>query len=164
MDKSIELTIPEFDLAVNTARLRMIASASLRLNHASTYDRNLLKRLEQETVGACGEIAVAKLFGAWFVPSVNTFHRTPDCLQDVEVRSTHHENGCLVVRRNDHNQRRFICCIVSAPTVRFAGWLYGHQAKKDEFLKNPGNMREEWFVPQQYLSSMDEMNEFLVDF
>ncbi len=156
----IVLIMPEFDLAVNTARIRMISSESQRLNHASTYERTLLKRLEEETVGACGEIAVAKHLDGWFVPGVNTFHKVADCMKNIEVRSTTIATGCLIVRDNDDNGRKYILAIVASPSVKLIGWMYGKNAKVDKFKRDPGSRRQAWFVPQDQLYSM---NEFLKD-
>lgn len=154
----IELTIPEFGQAVATAWLRIMASAMQRLNHATTYKRTLVKRLEEEVVGACGEIAVGKFADRWFVPSVNTFHRVPDCLGDVEVRATaHFDTGRLIVRGNDADDRRYVLALVDGQRVRLAGWLHGHEAKRPEWVQDPHNQRPAWFVPQDALRSMGEL-------
>jgi hypothetical protein len=147
----MELTLPEFEVAINTARLRIVASAMQRLNHASTYQRDLVKRLDEEVVGACGEMAVGKATGRWFVPSVNTFHRTPDCLKDVEVRATALPTGSLIVRENDADDRRFVLAIVQAPRVTLVGWMTGSEAKQPEFSRDPHGHRQAWFVPQDRL-------------
>ncbi len=147
----IELTLSEFDLAINTARLRMIASESLNCNHATTYERTLVKRLEEEVVGACGEIAFAKHIGKFFVPSVNAFNKEADVGLNVEVRSTIRLDGCLIVRNNDLDDRAFVLAIVDGKNVDLAGWLYGRDAKKDEWIKNPHGYRKAWFVPQNCL-------------
>lgn len=151
MGFTTELTLTEFEVAVNTARLRIVASAMQKLNHSSTYQRDLVKRLDEEVVGACGEIAVGKASGRWFVPSVNTFHRTPDCLGDVEVRSTAVPHGCLIVRDNDSDNRRYVLAIVNAPNVTLVGWITGGEAKQPEFLRDPHGHRPSWFVPQDRL-------------
>ena len=154
----IELTLPEFGQAVTTAWMRIMASAMQRLNHATTYQRTLVKRLEEEVVGACGEIAVGKYADKWFVPSVNTFHRVPDCLQDVEVRATaHFDTGRLIVRDNDSNDRRYVLALVEGQKVRLAGWIYGHEAKRSEWVQDPHGQRPAWFVPQGALRAMDEL-------
>jgi hypothetical protein len=154
----IELTVMEFGQAVFTAWTRIIASSMQQLNHATTYQRTLVKRLEEEVVGACGEIAVGKYTDKWFVPSVNTFHRVPDCLNDVEVRATaHFKNGHLIVRDNDAEDRRFVLALVDGQRVRLAGWLYGHEAKRSEWVQDPHNQRPSWFVPQSALRGMDEL-------
>lgn len=154
----IELTIPEFGHAVATAWMRILASAVQRLDHATTYKRSLVKRLEEEVVGACGEMAVGKHAGRWFVPSLNTFHRTPDCFEDVEVRSTAVvPGGRLIVRDNDSDSRRYVLALVTGDRVRLCGWAYGHEAKKPEYLNAPHRQRPAWFVPQEALRPMSEL-------
>ena len=156
MGYTTELTLPEFESAVNTARLRMMASAMQGLRHATTYQRNLVQRLDEEVVGACGEIAVGKAADKWFCPSVNTFHRTPDCLQDVEVRSTSLASGSLIVRDNDADDRRYVLAVVDAPMVTLVGWLTGAEAKQPEFVRDPHGHRKAWFVPQSRLHPITE--------
>jgi hypothetical protein len=154
----IELTIPEFGQAVSTAWMRIMASAMQRLNHATTYRRTLVKRLEEEVVGACGEIAVGKYADKWFVPSVNTFHRVPDCLGDVEVRATAIvDSGHLIVRDNDSDERRFVLALVDGQRVLLAGWAYGHEAKRPEWLRDPHSQRPAWFVPRDALRNICEL-------
>ncbi len=156
MDTTVQLTLPEWDLAVNTARIRIIASASQGLNHATTYKRDALTRLKEEVVGACGEIGLGKATGQWFVPGLNTFHSVPDCLRDVEVRATDMSYGSLIVRDNDADDRRFVLAVVSGSRVSLMGWLWGRDAKQARWLRDPHGNRQAWFVPQRALRSMDE--------
>jgi len=129
----------------------MIASESLRCNNATTYKRTLLKRLEEEVVGACGEIAFAKYTGKFFIPSVNTFHNAADVGENVEVRCTSLLDGCLIVRNNDADDRVFVLAIADGKNVDLIGWLYGRDAKQQQWLKNPNGYRQSWFVPQSFL-------------
>jgi hypothetical protein len=156
---NVSLTLAEFDLAVNTARLRIVASAARGLNHATTYKRNVVTRLHEEVVGACGEIAVGKAFGEFFVPSVNTFHERPDVMRDVEVRATDRADGCLIVRDNDDPGRRYVLAIVDGARVELRGWLRGSEAQQERYLRNPNGHRPAWFVPQSALRPACEMLE-----
>jgi hypothetical protein len=158
MSTTVQLTLPEWDLAVNTARIRIIASASQGLNHATTYKRDALTRLKEEVIGACGEIGLGKLTGQWFVPGLNTFHSAPDCLRDVEVRSTDRADGSLIVRDNDADDRRFVLAVVSGSKVSFLGWMWGREAKQDRWVRDPHGNRQAWFVPQRVLRSMDSFD------
>ena len=153
MSVEMELTLIEFNLAVSTSMLRIVASASIGCNHATTYKRSLLKRLHEETVGACGEIAFAKYLGRFFVPSVNTFHSVPD-VANAEVRTTDNENGCLIVRDNDADERAFVLAVVIENTVKLVGWTYGRDAKLAEFVRDPHGNRPAWFVPQDRLKAI----------
>lgn len=149
----ITLSIPEYHHAVQTAVLRMVVSSASKMNHASTYERSWLRRLEEEVVGAAGEIAVAKSVGAFHIGSVNTFHRVPDVLGNLEVRATSREDGCLIVRDNDPDDRPYVLVVGEAPNLRIAGYCWGADAKRDEFLRNPHGHRLAWFVPQSSLLS-----------
>lgn len=152
----ISLKFQEFDLAINTARLRMAVSIASGLNAGNKVrGRSWLKRLYEEVIGVCGEIAVAKLGGFYFVPGLNEFHLVPDVFKDVEVRSTDREEGCLIIRDNDVPGRRFILAIVSGSEVILAGWIYGENGMKDEYLRNPNNHSPAWFVPKHKLSPME---------
>jgi hypothetical protein len=155
--KTIDLTLPELSTALNAAWMRIVASAAQGLNHKSTYSRPMVRRIHEEFIGACGEMAVAKAAGAFFIPSVNTFHRVPDCLGDCEVRSTDIETGSLIVRDNDSDDRKFVLAIVSDDTVKIAGWLFGRDAKKPEWLRDPHSQRPAWFVPQSSLRPSEEI-------
>ncbi len=149
MDVKIEPM--EFFHAVDTARSRMMVSMAMRINAATTYKRSLNQRINEEVVGAVGEIAIAKTLDAFHIGSVNTFHRVPDCIADTEVRATSFENGSLIIRDNDPENRCYVLVVGEAPTVRIAGWIMGYDAKQDEWIKNPHGHRTAWFVPQSAL-------------
>ena len=141
----VSLTLQEFLASVEAAKMRM--GASIGLNHASTYQRSFIKRLNEEVVGACVEVAFAKYKEKFWMPGLNTFHLTGD-YGKVETRGTSIPNGKLIIRDNDEDSRPFVLGICDGNTVILAGWLYGHEAKKDEFISNPNGYRQAWFVPQ----------------
>ena len=153
----ITLTLPEWSAVVDAAWLRIVASAAQRLDHATTYRRSMVERVAEEITGAAGELAVGKWSGRFFVPSVGTFHRVPDCLGDVEVRSTRHADGHLIVRDNDAPDRRYLLAIVGDESVRLAGWIVGMEAKRDEWRRaSQRSTRPAWWVPQGELRPMGE--------
>jgi hypothetical protein len=117
----------------------------------------MVRRIHEEFIGACGELAVAKSAGVFFLPSVNTFHRVPDFLSDYEVRSTDLPDGSLIVRENDADDRRYILVTVIDDVVNLVGWIEGKDAKKQEWLRDPGNRRPSWFVPQDQLRPIEEV-------
>jgi hypothetical protein len=155
----ISLKFQEFDLAINTARLRMAVSIATKLKFgAKSGNRTWIKRFFDEVIGVCGEIAVAKLGKFYFVPGLNEFHIVPDVFRDVEVRSTDRYDGCLVIRDNDVLERRFILAIVNGSDVVLAGWIYGTEGAKSEYLRNPNNHVPAWFIPINKLRPMETFN------
>ena len=152
----ISLKFQEFDLAINTARLRMAVSIASKLKFgAKSGNRTWIKRFFDEVIGVCGEIAVAKLGKFYFVPGLNEFHIVPDVFRDVEVRSTDRDDGCLIIRDNDVLEHRFILAIVSGSDVVLAGWIYGTEGATSDFLKNPNNHVAAWFIPITKLRPME---------
>lgn len=155
----ISLNFQEVDLAINTARLRMAVSIATQLKIGAESDnRDWVQWHYDEVIGACGEIAVAKLGKFYFVPRLNEFHVVPDVFRDVEVRSTDRDDGCLVIRDNDVLERRFILAIVNDSDVVLAGWIYGTEGAKSEYLRNPNNHVPAWFIPSHKLRPMETFN------
>lgn len=149
----IALTARELAMGVDVGMQRLVASTEAGHNHASTYQRGFLKRLEEETIGACGEIAFSKAFGQYWSPSVNTFHEIADVGRDIEVRSTRLNNGSLIVRNNDADDRWFVLVTGEPPLMTIRGRILGIDAKKKEYLRDPHGHRKAWFVPQDVLQS-----------
>jgi len=149
----VEITIGEFCWAVSSALSRIMLSKQQGLNHATTYRRGLLARLVEEVVGVLGEMALAKHKGVWFSPLINTFHYVPDCL-GYEVRSTQVPDGRLIVRDNDAPERAFVLATTDGSAVRLVGWLYGGEAKQDQWRDDPHGRRPCWMVPQDRLRPM----------
>ncbi len=158
MFTEIPLTIYEWAGCVHVATQRMLASREQGLNHATTYVRTILTRLEEETVGVCGERAYCKLFGLYWNGAVNTFHQQPDVDNGIEVRSTKLSLGRLIVRDNDADDRCYVLMTgphlseaISDPVMRYHGWIIGWEAKQSHWLDNPNVLRPSWFVPQDAL-------------
>lgn len=165
MSLAIGLTLAEFAVAVQSAMTRILVSSGQQLNHASTYSRTYLERLQEETVGCCAELAMGKLVDRYNIPAVGTFHEVPDYLHDIEIRATSREDGRLIVRNNDADDRRYVFATVTGHAtvavgqqVVFHGWLYGHEAKKDRWLTNPNGYRPAWFVPQSQLRPFETLS------
>lgn len=143
----VELTAPEFHSAVQVALLRLVTSSLRGMNHASTYDRTWLKRLEEEVIGACGERAVCKAAGIHWDASVDTFHRVPDAGARMEIRATRLDDGSLIIRENDADDRWYYLVTGEPPRLTIRGRIRGGAAKRDEWLRNPHGHRRAWFVP-----------------
>ena len=152
----VELTAWEFKWAVDVANARMTVSNDQHMNHASTYERDHLTRMQQEITGACGEMAVCKALGRFWTPSVNTFHNVPDIPPNIEVRTCQDNAGSLIVRDNDADDRWYVLVTGKPPTMTVVGFIRGSDAKRDQWLRNPGGHRPSWFVPQSALSAPKE--------
>jgi len=146
----INLLHSEFHYAVQTALLRMAVSKLQGNNHASTYQRGLMERLEQEVIGACGEMACAKYLDCYHLGRVNTFHNVLD-VGMFEVRATKVATGCLILRDNDSPTREYMLIVGEPPRMTVVGHIKGADGMRDCYLRDPGLIRKAWFVPQSAL-------------
>jgi hypothetical protein len=109
--------------------------------------------------GVCGEMGVCKFLGVYWSGAGSL--RAPDVVGKfgrLEVR-TAQPGGCLIVQPSDDDDARFILVIGFAPTYWLVGWLWGRDAKRQEWWRNPGTGRPAYFVPQAALNSIDVLAE-----
>jgi hypothetical protein len=103
--------------------------------------------------GTAGEAACCKALGIPWSKSVNTFKNEPDAGNNIEIRTTHHLRGCLIVRPDDKPYRYF--CHVTGRNTNFRlwGWIPGHEARLDKYVQAPNGRPPAWFVPIEALNN-----------
>lgn len=121
--------------AVTIAKMRLACHKA-----AGTYD-DLVDRergnLQVAIDGAIGEYAVAKALNvAWDgdFKDIATWHEwraTGHDVSGLEVKTTNHPKGCLVVRPKNNEDHPYVLVILDskARTARLAGWAWGFEAK-----------------------------------
>lgn len=148
----VALTDYEFADCVGVGLRRLLSSNTKGLNHASTYERGHLKRLEEETLGACGERAFCKALGIYWDGSVDTFHTKADAGVRYEIRSTTRDDGRLIIRDNDDPDRIYVLVTGQPPRMTVRGWILGSWARQPSWRTDPYGYRPAWFVPQNALN------------
>lgn len=156
---SVTLTPWEYKAAVDLAVTRMAVSIDQGTKDITHEDRDWFDRLKVDVLGACGEVAVAKLTNKFWSPSVNVMHRVADVGHDIEVRSTDRQNGSLIVRPNDDPCRWYFLVTGGPPVLTVCGYIKGEDAQKEEWVRNPHGHRKAWFVPQSALTPIPERYE-----
>ena len=108
--------------------------------------------------GVAGEIAVAKVLGRYWPPSVGTFRSQPDIPPgpgrpaSVEVRWISQVDYDLKIRGDDHDDSIYVLVSGNAPNMVLHGWFLCKDAKKKEFWTDLGNGRPGlWCVPKRQL-------------
>lgn len=154
----VTLTPWEYKHCVDVATTRMSVSiGKLGHNDYGVVDQgDFNERLLIDIRGTCGELAVAKLFNKYWAPSVNTFHTVPDIEPNIEVRTSEHPNASLIVRDNDPDDRWYVLVVGVPPVMDVRGFIRGSEAKRDEWMRDPGGRRPSWFVPQSALKQKKE--------
>jgi hypothetical protein len=122
--------------AVKVAELRYLEARVGGMNNATTYQSDFVEVMSRDVGGILAELVIGRRFDRRFLPAVNTFHKQADVGEDIEVRSTPHLNGSLILRDNDDPGRRYVL-VICDPMQGFAvrGWCYGYEAMTDEWAK-----------------------------
>jgi len=156
----VPLTHWEMTQAVYLGLMRMSASESQGLDHANATRRPFRIRMEDEFLGACGELALAKLTRRYLTPTVNTFHGPVRDLGAWEIRATKHRNGRLIIRPEEDPDRPYLLIVGEPPHLTVVGWTWGRDGMLREYLDNPPRKdggtadRPSYFVPQHVLTEL----------
>jgi hypothetical protein len=108
--------------------------------------------------GAFAEMAAAKALNLYWDAPLNTFndpHRGDVGLYEVRRRSR--QDYDVLIRPRDADSKVHIAVFGSAPRFRVAGWLLGHEAKQDKWLRPHADRTPAWFIPQGELHPLDTL-------
>jgi hypothetical protein len=115
--------------------------------------------------GAEAELAVAKALrlpwdgsfvelNKWF-----DWRESGHDVSGLEVRSTHHKNGSLILHPKDKDDSPFILVLThDRPIFNLVGWNFGRAGKKKEFWRDVGYGRPCFYLPQSQLMPMSSIN------
>ena len=112
---------------------------------------------------ACAELSVAKALNIYWDGSVNKFKKDgPDLPPDIEVRTTEHANGHLILRDGDKNfcnEWRFVLVVGEAPVFKLIGWIYCHEGILLGKEMDDDKDWSSWWISQDNLRPISEMPE-----
>ena len=114
--------------------------------------------------GVAAELAVAKARGLYWDAHL-TSYKDADVGDNVEVRSTHHRRGRLIIKPNDNPGRIYVLVVGTAPKLDIAGWTFGADVMIDDNWKAVITERPEpcWWVSQHQLQPWETMPGVRVD-
>lgn len=133
---------------------RNIESIARKLDHKPPLPNNAFGWMNH-VEGALAELVVAKWLGVEWEATVNTFKSGFD-VANYQVRWTSKRpgSGQLIIRPDDDSTHVFISVRGTAPKYEILGWLRAADAKRKEYVDNPKNRGEAWFVPQAHLHDL----------
>jgi hypothetical protein len=116
--------------------------------------------------GAEAELAVAKAFKLPWDGSFLDLDRWFDWrekghdVSGLEVRSTHHKKGCLILHPKDRDDAPFILVLThERPIFTLVGWNFGRAGKLPEYWRDVGYGRPCYYLPQDKLLSMGTLQQ-----
>jgi hypothetical protein len=149
----VRLDWGELAVGANIGVLRQVSALQRGRPDTYGYDKQTAWSIHAD--GALAEMALAKHLGVYWHPLApdGIVAKMPgDVGVGVQVRSTTHLNGRLRTHPPDRDDHAFCLVICEAPRFHIAGWLYGHEAKRQEWWCDPtGKGRPAFFAPQAAL-------------
>ena len=116
--------------------------------------------------GARAELAISKAFdipwdGKFFdIERWFNWRNEGHDVSGLEVRSTHHPRGALILHPKDKDYSPFLLVLThKRPTYVIAGWCYGYEGKQQKWWRDVGYGRPCFYAPQQYLRDIEELKE-----
>lgn len=156
----VVFTLEDVILGAKHAELRNFESL-----HAGYTDRFMatevspMQKLKKEVCGVLGEIAVMKFLGLKSALRINGFKQDADIGDDIEVRTIHRPDGCLVIRPNEDTLRRYVLVHVYDFKAKLLGWIPGYEGALEEYKSDPGNRGKPcWSIPQGRLYPMQDFD------
>jgi len=146
----IKLSSSELMSAAVTGALRRITSLQNKLNpdiyHASGNEWST------DIDGAAAEMALSKHLGVYWSAHVNSM-KGPD-VRNLQVRSTHYKDGCLIIRERDNPEQDYVLIVSAAPNYTIVGWMCAHEARQDKYFRKSTSGLDAWWVPQKDLHKL----------
>lgn len=154
---SISLTPDELYAAVAVAGHRRITSIFKR-SQAQHYQCPNNTEWSTEIEAAAAEMVFAK-FKNWYWSGSQWSGKVAKAdVGNVQVRHTHHTNGCLIIYPEDDDIPRYVLVTGRSPNYVIVGWMLGKDGKQNEFFKSDARYPA-WFVPQLFLKGFSSKNE-----
>lgn len=159
MSKYTTISPDEFSLCVQVANARQVSSLKKKGKDSVNKKNNWVEELDKHIMGCIGELAVAKVIGVTWTGSVDTFKTESDLSGNIQVRHRSNPVWSLIVRTNDSDDDIFVLSRGMPPgAIEVAGWMKGKDAKRDEWLSDPGGYgRPSYFVDSAHLQPMEEL-------
>jgi len=144
------LTMLEFDVAQHVACQRnrdgILADAD-----AEKFGNNE-NTLAVHLPGCLGELAFAKATGQYWSGAGTSYHDDAD-VGAFQVRTTTHANGHLIVRPGEgHEDAPWALVTGEFPVYTVVGWIWGRDARRQEWLRTPNDRPPAFFVPRGSLN------------
>lgn len=146
MKIQISLTSAEIMLGATAGVMRQVEN--LKNNAKPFYGAGRENDWQLNIEGVLGEMALSKYLNIYWKGKGKM--RAPD-VGDVDVRTTPHASGHLILHPNDPDDRLFYLLTGVNGNYTIHGSILGRAGKQDRWIKDPTGGRPAYFVPQDAL-------------
>ena len=113
--------------------------------------------LHYHKIGCAGEMAVAKYLGLkdYLFLDIAPLKGSCDLPYHIDVKTRQRSWHNLIVQKDDAMSKNFWLVTIENKRINLEGWIYGHEAFRDEYIKDPAGGREAYFIPKRKLRRPD---------
>jgi hypothetical protein len=156
--QQVTLTLAEIENAAKVGMQRRVTS--FREGKISLHGLGSEAGRTADIVGAMGECAFAKWLGVPWAPSVGESDRLTGDVAGLQVRTTAHQRGCLILHERDVSAEPFVLMIGTMGAYRVAGWLFAHEGRQGKYWRT--DVRAAcYMVPQEDLRAPESLREYV---
>ena len=134
-------------MATGVGRFRQSRAMKLGLKEHNNFNHD---PLAAHILGACAELAVAKILGICFSGTIGTY-KEPDLPHEIEVRCRTKFWHDLPIYERDKSNRRFVLVTGKSPDFVVHGWADGSFRKPEFWRKLNPNRPAIWAIPKSRL-------------
>lgn len=164
----IPLSIKQIQTGTEVGKKWHEHSRVFKYKGAYNISKTANKSQDNDIRGAISELVVAETLGLEWNGLKHHFWgqdgvALADIGDDIQVRSTSHSNGNLIIHPKDNLQHRYVLVRThnlynpSHPSIEIVGWTFGKEAKQKKFWKEPQPNRGCYLFPSSQLKSFVTM-------
>ena len=118
------------------------------------------KALDIHLLGAAGEVAVASYLGLkeHLFKETEAKRGSCDMPGNIDVKTRSKSAYDLIVQKGEDGQRIFVLVTIERQETLIWGWCYGYEALQERFWADPARGRPAFFVPKEFLHSMETLS------
>ena len=118
------------------------------------------KALDIHLLGAAGEMAVASYLGLkeHLFKETEAKRGSCDLPGNIDVKTRSKSAYDLIVQKGEDGQRIFVLVTIERQETLIWGWCYGYEALQERFWADPARGRPAFFVPKEFLHSMETLS------
>ena len=149
----VRLTPAEMLIGAQAGAMRQVENLKTNGSKPTHGLKNNAKDWQIHIEGVLAEQACAKYLNRYWS---GKGERGGIDVYDVDVRSTRHKHGCLIIHKSDPDDRFFYLVTGMNGVYHVHGGMYAGEGKNDEWWREPVDQRPAFFVPQSHLRFKEE--------
>jgi len=156
---SITLTKEQVAYATEMGEKRHKYDNTIGAKGAYNISKKMNSNAAFDIQGCIAEYAVSLLLKKEWIGFAEDFQNIEaDVGDNLQIRSTYHPHGNLILHPKDADDQRFILVrLHDLPTIDVVGWIMGEDAKQERYWTEPVKNRPCYMYPHQLLNDMENI-------